>query len=240
MPYDNLARPVKTSLSFTNKTLGLVIACCFSFHVAANEADTLANPSQANVPTKADKKVQQISIAESTNELKKVAADVEASAALAPKDIVISADDSNPDVKDNIEIIGVFAQTPLLFFKKEMEIAELDFYESFNAIADEDKFRVKCRLEAKVGSRIKKRVCYPRYVLDRMAQETQNALSSGSPYPTLEEIEFLVKRDKEEALLYAEKIVKENPELLQKLVKMNEKQEKYQSKRTEYFDDGEE
>lgn len=239
MFYNNLARPVKTPLSFKSKTLGLVLACCFSFHVAANQTDLLANVSQVKAPANADKKVQQVAIANSTSKLKKVAADVEASEALAPKDIVLSEDESNSRVEDNIEIIGVFAQTPLLFFKKQMEIAELDFYESFNAIADEDKFRVKCRLEAKVGSRIKKRVCYPRYVLDRMAQETQNALSSGSPYPTLEEIEFLVKRDKEEALVYAENIVKENPELLQKLVKMNEKQEKYQSKRTEYFDDGE-
>jgi|GEM_PF-690334 hypothetical protein len=239
MSYNNLARPVKTPLSFKGKTLGLVLACCFSFHVAANQTDLLANVSQVKAPANADKKVQQVAIVNSTSKLKKVAADVEASEALAPKDIVLSEDESNSRVEDNIEIIGVFAQTPLLFFKKQMEIAELDFYESFNAIADEDKFRVKCRLEAKVGSRIKKRVCYPRYVLDRMAQETQNALSSGSPYPTLEEIEFLVKRDKEEALVYAENIVKENPELLQKLVKMNEKQEKYQSKRTEYFDDGE-
>ena len=239
MSYNNLARPVKNPLSFKGKTLGLVLACCFSFHVAANQTDLLANVSQVKAPANADKKVQQVAIVNSTSKLKKVAADVEASEALAPKDIVLSEDESNSRVEDNIEIIGVFAQTPLLFFKKQMEIAELDFYESFNAIADEDKFRVKCRLEAKVGSRIKKRVCYPRYVLDRMAQETQNALSSGSPYPTLEEIEFLVKRDKEEALVYAENIVKENPELLQKLVKMNEKQEKYQSKRTEYFDDGE-
>ena len=82
--------------------------------------------------------------------LQQVAKDVEASEALAPKDI---------EIKENIEIIGVFAQTPLLYFKREMERAELDFYESFNAIADEDRFRIKCRMESKIGSRIKKRAC---------------------------------------------------------------------------------
>lgn len=158
--------------------------------------------------------------------LQQVAKDVEASEALAPKDI---------EIKENIEIIGVFAQTPLLYFKREMERAELDFYESFNAIADEDRFRIKCRMESKIGSRIKKRACYPRYVLDRMSQETQDALSRGTPFPTLEEIEFLVKRDKEKALVYAENLVKQHPELLEKLVKMHEKQAKYESKKVEYL-----
>lgn len=231
MPQNNVTHAVKYPLSFGKKTLGLVLACCFAFNAAAMTKNEQSKPSQ-----KAD---TQTSANANATQLKQITADIEASEALDPKDIVLSSDDVNPKVKDNIEIIGVFARTPLLFFKKEMERAELDFYESFNAIADEDKFRVKCRLEAKVASRIKKRVCYPRYVLDRMAQETQNALSSGSPFPTLEEIEFLVKRDKEEALLYAEKIVKDNPELLKKLIKMNEKQEKYQSKRAEYFDDSE-
>lgn len=133
--------------------------------------------------------------------------------------------------QENVETIEVVGTKPLLFYKRQVELAELDFYDLFNAIADEDKFKVKCRKEARAGSRIKTTVCYPQYVLSRMAQETQDAISSGLPYPKLDDIEFLVQREKEESMKYVEEIVTQNPKLLAKLIEMNEKQALYQSKK---------
>ena len=133
--------------------------------------------------------------------------------------------------EENVETIEVTGVKPLLYYKRQVELAELDFYDLFNAIADEDKFKVKCRKEARAGSRIKKTVCYPQYVLTRMAQETQDAISSGLPYPRLDDIEFLVQREKEESMKYVEEIVSKNPKLLAKLIEMNEKQALYQSKK---------
>lgn len=133
---------------------------------------------------------------------------------------------SKPADKD-IEIIGVVGEKPLAFFRLEMERAELDFYEAYNRIVDNDKYRVVCRKETRLGSRIKDRVCYPQYVLDRMAEETQEALALGNGYPSLKLIEFAVKEEREESLAYVEKIVTENPKLLEKLIDLNAKQNQY-------------
>ncbi len=132
---------------------------------------------------------------------------------------------------ENVETIEVTGTKPLLYYKRQVELAELDFYDLFNAIADEDKFKVKCRKEARAGSRIKTTVCYPQYVLTRMAQETQNALNSGLPYPNLDDIEFLVENEKQESMKYVEEVVSSNPKLLAKLIEMNEKQALYNSKK---------
>lgn len=133
---------------------------------------------------------------------------------------------SKPADKD-IEVIGVVGEKPLAFFRLEMERAELDFYEAFNALVDNDKYRVICRKEARLGSRIKDRVCYPQYVLDRMAEETQEALALGNGFPSLKLIEIAVKDEREESLAYVEKVVMENPKLLEKLVNLNQKQNQY-------------
>ena len=136
---------------------------------------------------------------------------------------------------EKIERIGITGKVPLLYFKRQAMLAELDFYETFNAIADEEQFKMRCRKEARVGSRIKETRCYPQYLLQRMSLETQDALASGKPYPTWEEVEFLVQRDKEASLAYAEELVANNPDLLAKLQNMHEKQQEYQLKKAERF-----
>lgn len=138
-------------------------------------------------------------------------------------------------LNDDIERIVVTSKVPLLYFKRQAMLAELDFYESFNALADQEQFKMRCRKEARVGSRIKETRCYPQYLLQRMSLETQDALSSGKPYPTWEEVEFLVQRDKEASLAYAEELVANNPDLLAKLQNMHAKQQEYQTKKAEQF-----
>jgi hypothetical protein len=146
-------------------------------------------------------------------------------------DSIDTSNYTNPEMTkqdiDDVERIGVTGKVDTLYFKRQAMMAELDFYELFNAVADEEKFKMKCRKESRTGSRIKTTRCYPQYLLARMSQETQDALSSGAPYPTWEQVEFLVQRDKEEALQYAEKLVQDNPELLNKLVAMHQKQQEY-------------
>lgn len=135
--------------------------------------------------------------------------------------------------EDDVEVIGVVGQKSLAYFRAQMEIAELDFYDLFNELAEEEKFKIKCRRENRTGSNIKSRVCYPQYVLDRFAQETQDAMNSGRPYPTLADIESLVHREREASNEYAEKLVTENPILLKKLIALNNSQAMYEKKKAE-------
>jgi hypothetical protein len=154
-----------------------------------------------------------------------------------PKSEEILSEETSPTemreqlMSEEVEVIEVTGKVPLLYYKRQAELAELDFYDLFNTSATEKKFKVKCRKEARTGSRIKKTVCYPQYVLDKMAQETQNALSTGGRYPSLDDIEFLVKKEKEESLKYVEQIVASNPKLKAQLVKMNEQKAIYESKK---------
>ncbi len=138
---------------------------------------------------------------------------------------------SNED--EDVEVIGVVGEKPLAFFRKQMEIAELDFYDLFNELAEEEKYKIKCRKERKTGSNMIKKVCYPQYVLDRFARETQEAMRSGRPFPTLEEIETLVYKERERSNAYAEKIITENPTLLKKLIALNNSQAMYEKKKAE-------
>ena len=138
---------------------------------------------------------------------------------------------------ENIERIDVTGSVPLLFYKDEMKKAELDFYDAFNALNDNKKYAITCRLEQRQLSRIKYRVCYPQYVLNKMAQETQDILSSGGAYPTLKQIEFAVKDERAESMLYVEELVKKNPALLDKLIALNEKKSQYEEKRAIAYPD---
>ena len=133
--------------------------------------------------------------------------------------------------KSDVEVIGVVGERSLLFFLDQMEEAELDFYDAFNVLADNKKFAVQCRRQKRSGSNIKIKVCNPQFIIDRMAEETQDALSTGAPIPSYKEIEFAVKKEREESLAYVEKIVAENPQLLEKLIVLNEKQAKYEEAR---------
>ena len=147
------------------------------------------------------------------------------------KEYVAPEETKQQVLNDDIERIDVRSKVPLLYFKREAMLAELDFYETFNAIADQEQFKMRCRKEARVGSRIKETRCYPQYLLQRMSLETQDALSSGKPYPTWEEVEFLVQRDKEASLAYAEELVSNNPDLMEKLYTMQAKQQQYLEKK---------
>lgn len=132
---------------------------------------------------------------------------------------------AEPD--DNIEVIGVVGEYSLLYFRHEMQEAELDFYEAFNKIADVEKFKVQCTREVRLGSNIRDKVCLPKYVRNRMAQETQDGLNGGGYFPKYKEIEFAVRDQREESLAYVEKVVRENPELLEKLVVLNERKARF-------------
>lgn len=144
---------------------------------------------------------------------------------------------TSPASNQGIEQIEVTGSVPLLFYKDEMQRAEFSFYEMYNALNDDNKFAITCRRETRLGSRIKSKVCYPQYVLDKMAEETQEVLSAGGAYPSLKQIEFAVKEERAESMKHVEKLVKANPDLLNALIKLNETQALYQQKKSERHPD---
>jgi len=113
------------------------------------------------------------------------------------------------------------------FFKRQIQLTEIDFYKSFNALSDVKKFKIKCRKEASINSRIKQTVCYPQYALDRLALETQRARRQNIPTPTMKDIEDLTLKEREESFAYMEEVIKKEPELAKLFIKMHKAQLNY-------------
>lgn len=120
---------------------------------------------------------------------------------------------------ERIEVRGKFDPSRA-YFQRQIETTELSFFERFNELADERKFKMNCRNEKTTGTRIKRKVCYPQYALDRMNEETQKARRTGAPFPTMEFIQRLTKKEQEESYAYTEKVIKENPDLAKLFVAM--------------------
>lgn len=129
---------------------------------------------------------------------------------------------------ENVEVIGIVGERTTAYFRVQMEKAEIDFYDGFNLLADNDKFKVMCRREKRPGSNISGTACYPKYLLDKLAQANQDALERGLPQPSLKDVQLKGKKDREESMAYVEKVVIENPQLLKKLIALNERQAKYE------------
>lgn len=140
--------------------------------------------------------------------------------------------------QEQVEQIEVLGKKPLLYYRRQMEQLELDFYDSINDLIENPDYRVTCRMET-AGSgqvtRIKHKRCLPNYVRNRLALETQEAFEDGKPIPTIDDVEFLLKEEKEQALAAVAEVVEKNPELLKQLIKMNDAQTLYKQKRDEAF-----
>ena len=85
---------------------------------------------------------------------------------------------SQPQSTDDYEKIIVESKVPLLYYKKQFEMAELDFYELYNSLADEPKFKMICDKRRVTGSHIKRTFCYPQFWLNHSAQASQEAFSN--------------------------------------------------------------
>jgi hypothetical protein len=58
-------------------------------------------------------------------------------------------------------------------------------------------------------------------------------LQTGAPFPSWKDIEFAVREEQAESIAYVEKVVKENPQLLDKLITLNDKQSIFEAKKKE-------
>lgn len=125
--------------------------------------------------------------------------------------------------KEDTEVVEVRGRKfeTRIDLKKQVNIAELNFFERFNELAEDERFKVSCRREAYVGSRLKRQICYPRYILDSMAEATQDALAFGNSTPTMKEVAMANKRTQREHFAYIEALAKKHPELIELIEEMN-------------------
>ncbi|WP_338292051.1 hypothetical protein [Planctobacterium marinum] len=120
------------------------------------------------------------------------------------------------DYGERIEVRG--KKTPMYFYSA-MQQAEIDLYDQVNKQLKDDRYKVSCQRESQIGTNLKQKRCLPNFVRARMAFETQKARESGGPPLTLEQVEALVGKERQEAMNAVAKVIERNPELLELLVK---------------------
>ena len=131
------------------------------------------------------------------------------------------------ELEEDYDVITFYGTKPPGFYRRQSQLAELDFYKKFNDYVDVDKFRIRCRKESPIGSRVYQTVCYPQYLLTRVARESNFSRNAGLPLPTIDQVERLASSEKEEFAKYSEELVKKHPELAAKLIEFGKAKKAY-------------
>ena len=126
---------------------------------------------------------------------------------------IASAQESEQDSSDVMDEIVVQGEKSLSRLRHRVYEAEDVFYVLFNSINDDDDFDIHCTKEARIGSRVKRRVCRANFELQATAEEARG-WKLGFPTPPAESA---IAHKKGIFLKKMEILVNENPELLKAL-----------------------
>lgn len=142
---------------------------------------------------------------------------------------------------EDIEVIDVLGSKPLSYYRDQMKIAESSFYDMYNGLVDKEEFKIKCRNEKATGSHIRRKVCYPQYVLSEMSRLTQLAFNPSilekrhlvSPFPTVAGVRDIVTQERNESENYIKNLLVENPDLYKSYMKLKKSVEIYKQKKSD-------
>ena len=141
-----------------------------------------------------------------------------------------------------VEVIEVTGKRPVSFFKKLVNSAELNFYELYNDITTNRKFKVECKQVARHSfSRIKERKCIPAFADIAMFEQMDKMTSLRAPREFLGEnpIFLSVQRSQlkvatddysEQQLNNIIEHLKTNPKLLERYNKLVDARNLYQER----------
>lgn len=137
---------------------------------------------------------------------------------------------------DEVEIIEVKGKRTIHSIEKDMIKAQFAFFDQMNAINDLSKFDMLCSVRKGVGSNIAKKVCEPRYFVDARSRLIQDRAYATlaldiSKLPNDADVHMVVKRDKEDYVKHIQKLLMENPELLEQWVSLQAKVKKFNQRK---------
>ena len=144
------------------------------------------------------------------------------------------SDDVPPDeTNTTIDEITVMGVRELGQLRAELVRAEDYVYTMYNELNDDDDYDIICKLQAPIGSQIKRRVCQARLYRDGLAAETvdddNNTLIVAPKLSKKKHSQIL--RDK------MRKVASENPQLVVALRKRLELQQRFDRERDKRFSD---
>lgn len=121
---------------------------------------------------------------------------------------------------ENIEVIEVSSNKSVGFYRSQLKKAEEGFYDEFNKLTVDPKFKIQCKKEKPTGSSITVKYCHPQYVLTELAEQTQLALQTGLSRPRMEDVMSSLKEEQKEANDHMLKLLNEHPSLYQRFMNL--------------------
>jgi len=141
----------------------------------------------------------------------------------------VPPDDTNATI-DEITVMGVRELGQL---RAELVRAEDDVYATYNELNDDDDYDIICKLQAPIGSQIKRRVCQARLYRDALAAETvdddNNTLFIAPKLNKKKHNQILREKMR--------KVASENPQLVVALRKRLALQQRFDRERDKRFSD---
>ena len=127
------------------------------------------------------------------------------------------------------ERIEVYGQRPLFLLKKEIDLAEVSFYELFNKLNKDSKFDMICNRQKDTGTSISRTVCEARYMKDVRARLTRDRDLSANV--SAQEVELAARSETVQATRILVDLIKNNAELRQRYVVLNKMVADYQERK---------
>ena len=152
----------------------------------------------------------------------------------------VSESDSEavPESEETIEEIRVYGDKSLGTLRQDAYDAQDIFLDRFNALNSDDDLDIHCYKEARTGSRLRRRVCKPNYLIRMEAEATRQMMLSmqtggaGSYLEPVWRVRQMDKQMQEEM----QTLAAENPELLEALKEAANKKLIYERERKERCD----
>lgn len=148
------------------------------------------------------------------------------------------------DSQKELERIIVEGDEQISVLRYNFYRAEEDFFNLFNELIDNESFRISCKQkERHAFTRIKQRSCESKFQDEEEYRMTQRAIQTGSRrydgternaghwmsrLPLQGEVYTQQKRLQKKQIAAMEALIVENPELQQKLIKLNEAKQKFE------------
>ena len=134
-----------------------------------------------------------------------------------------------------IEEITVVGQKTLFTLRMEVESAEEGVYAIFNELNSSDEFDITCTREVYIGSYFEQRDCMAAYLKDAIAQNTQDYLKGIDVQLNRNQIPAEVHQKSVAMEAEMLRLVEENPDFLEAMLKLTDLVGEYQAKKKEGF-----
>lgn len=152
-----------------------------------------------------------------------------------------STEDANTSEQyETMEEVVVFGNKNLRSLRIEVRDAEVAIYDMFNKINLDDRYDIHCRMEARLGTRIKQHICRPNFFYDATRDDALATLAEFQGFATSgrgADATSVVRNHNVTLEVKLREAIKENPELLKVIQEFDSVRSDYNDRRKDYFDE---